>query len=316
MDKLKQIKVNKKIFILIIPIFIIFFTLFLLIIPRTRPQEIKDKLTKITFQSENLPTIETGHYALWGIDSESKRILIKRFTFNSGFFSLDGSKLLSLNVKDHLQYQKYEVSIEKVGDLNENQSECVLFSGDVVENKVNFTVPYFKDSNLTAKFTLGTPTDNTKETNETSGLWFTTSIDGVNTKNALSLIKFEKCFIWAAYLEYRGQYLRIGRFSDFDKSDDFKDFSFASTNTPSIPGEDFLRELPQGLNAPIKLPLKDNKVILSIEPKQTDFRLYIDHRPYLEIMNYIFGGEEEPLQVYNLNGLKLPEMTITLENIN
>ena len=274
------------------------------------------KFTKISFQGDSLPSIDTGHYALWGINNDESKILLKRFNYFLGsIISLDYSALDSLLLDEQHIYDNYEVSVEKLGDRDEVQSSCILMKGQNINNNVDFEISLYNISDLATSFILSTPTDGTESTNEKSGIWFSKKLDGQKTISSLSLPVLPDCWTWAAYVEYNSNILQIGNFQNTNNHDNFEDYSFAQETPLPIPGEDYLRNLPFALNPPINLASNGNKVFIAIEPNNFSMRLKLKYEPFWNVLEYEFNGGEEPKILITMNPISPPKLSIKIEAV-
>jgi len=293
--------------------FLAFLTLFITFIisffvyPSETVQE--NAFTSISFSSEYLPSIDTGHYALWGINENNEKILLKRFNFlNNKLVSLNLNPLDTILIEGKFIYNKYEITVEKVGDRDEIQSNCILYKGERVEDEVNFQIFPININELKASFILATPTDGTEMTNEKSGIWFTDKINGDETESSLSLNVLPECWKWSAYAVYRDNYLQIGSFNNPNQKDSLEDYSYFQQNPLEIPGEDFLSNLPDGIVPPINIAQNDNKVLLSIEP--TSYRLKLTYEPFWPVLEYNFSGQEQEGISVQMVPVNIPELKI------
>lgn len=251
--------------------------------------------TLYTFESTNLPKLETAHYDLWGIGEDGSRNLLKRFGISSEgeFFTLDLTSLESIRIEGEKIYEEYEISIEKNGDRDEFQSSCILLSGERVDSQIHLN-PYKTElSNISGEFILATPTDGTSNTNEKSGVWISQDLK----ENSLNLPELEPCFIWSAYLNYRGEMLRIGSFSNTNGSDTFSEYSLPQFAPPVI-GEDFLKNMPNGIEPPINIAGASNSLIISLDVAQIS--VFKDFRPFFAVLEYNFSGIEQERTGYSL----------------
>lgn len=270
----------------------------------------KDLVT-YNLSSNYLPEIELGHYALWGVDSENNKVLLKRFNFNGqSIVDIKGTRLSDFKLEKDMVFDKYEVSIEEIGDWEDEQSVCMIMNAESNTNSFYFT-DIFNLDNTSGTFVLGTPTDSTSETNEYSGIWFTNELDGSNTKGSLKLQPLNSCFNYSAYALHQNKYFRIGSITDANEPDNFKDYSIRlRQNNPQVPGEDFLRNLPY---TPYKLNSLGDRVVLAIEPRETLFRLYSEYTPYWPVLEYLFDESEEARTPIKLELAPQPELVLTIE---
>jgi len=247
--------------------------------------------------SENFPTIQLGHYALWGI-ADNTSFFLKRFnSIDKQLVGLDGQALEELEVPDGRSFEAFMVTIENEGDRNEVPNNFTLMKTAIKNNEANLlfdiTIP---DSENT--FILATPTDGNQTINEQSGIWF---VDSDLTKKGLNLqelantpFKYEARII---NIENNVN-LSLGRFSDPETSDDSQIFSQALEGF-KFPGEDLLRNLPEELEPPINLANGQYKVIISLEPNTDDTDI-TGSDIFLPILETEIPEDLEPYENYPL----------------
>jgi len=274
------------------------------------------EFTEISFSTQYLPTIDTGHYALWGINQKNEKIFLKRFNYiNNTLVNLNTTPLESIKLDGNFIFDSYEITVEKIGDLDEEQSKCILLSGKNVNNTIEFTPAPFSIKNLSGSFILASITDKTESTNEKSGIWFTNNFREETTTSTLNLSILPDCWIWAAYINYKNEYLRIGRFSNTNSADDFKDYSFATNVEIKVPGEDFLTNLPNSVSSPINLAQSGNKVIIAIEPASDSMRLKLKYEPFWPVLEYDFNGTEKERTDIKLVQVSQPQIQLIVRFI-
>jgi len=221
--------------------------------------------TVLTFESDNFPTLQFGHYALWNVSSSDQHQFLKRFnSVNNQLVSLDGSDLTSIEIDDDTEITQLAVTIEMEGDRDEIPNNFELMLGPVVESRANLKfdmeIPIQNNS-----FVLATPSDGNQTINELSGIWF---VDRDLERESLSLPELNNSmFIYQARVinTQINQTLMIGRFRDPKSPDDFQNHSL-TFQVFNFPGEDFLRNLPDGLEPPLNLSNGNYRVIISLEP--------------------------------------------------
>lgn len=218
----------------------------------------------ITLQSDNFPTIQMGHYAIWGRKEDSSVIFIKRFNaIDNRLRNLDGTELSELSAEGLEDLQSIFVTIENEGDRDANPNDFLFLDSTVEGNKVKLkfevSIPEGENS-----FLLASPTDGNSTINELSGLWFKKAdenLASLNLPNSPQLFKYEARIINSG----DKQTLNLGRFDNVKEEDNSRIFSSSSEGF-KFPGEDLLRNLPVPLEAPLNLANGDYQIIVSLEP--------------------------------------------------
>ena len=249
-------------------VFTILLALFILVTAKfyqRSTQQIQPSKTEINLTGNNFPTIQLGHYALWGVSEQNAFTLIKRFNFVDGsLVSLDGSVLESVEIDDATYIKSIAVTIELEGDRDEIPSELILMSQSVNDNKADLSFDV-EEPTEESTFLLATPTDGNNTINELSGLWFIS--EDLITKSLSLDEPVNPFFTYEARIinnEFDEE-INIGRFTDTNSSDDFQNHSLTNPGY-NTPGEDFLRNLPVNIEPPINLTNGEYQVIISIEP--------------------------------------------------
>ncbi len=219
----------------------------------------------LTLKSDSFPTLQLGHYALWNITPSGQYQFLKRFNSVEGqLVSLNKDNLTTLDIDTDTEITELTVTIEKEGDRDQVPNNFELMRGPFINSKAylefNVETPV-QDSN----FVLATPSDGNLTINELSGVWF---VDNKLENGSLSLSEINKPnFTYQAIITntQTDEVLMIGRFRNPKSSDDFQNYSLNS-KVFNYPGEDFLRNLPEGLEPPLNLSNGNYHVIISLEP--------------------------------------------------
>lgn len=230
-----------------------------------RTHEPTIETTRLTLESDNFPTLQLGHYALWSVLPEDQYTFLKRFnSVNNQLVSLDGSVLTTLDLPNTDTITRLAITIEREGDRDEKPNNFVFMHSTVEDDhaklEFNIEVPPTHNS-----FLLATPSDGNLTINELSGIWF---INEDLEQPSLNLPELENLpFIYQAGVinTQSNQYLTIGKFRDYAQPDDFQSHTL-NTEGFNLPGEDFLRNLPDGLEPPLNLTNGNYQVIISLEP--------------------------------------------------
>lgn len=224
----------------------------------------EEQVPSITIESENFPTIQLGHYTLWGKRDDGTILFIKRFnSINNRLVNLDETELKSLTLKDLDEIISTFVTIENEGDRDETPNELILMETEITNNEANmkFHIDFPSEGNF---FILATPTDGNSTINELSGIWFT---DETRTNPGLTFQTPPKYFKYETRIinNFENKTLKIGRFDNVLEEDNSKIYSLSSDGF-KFPGEDLLRNIPLPLEAPINLANGNYEVIVSLEP--------------------------------------------------
>jgi len=271
--------------IILSAVFLSFFILISAKFYQNRNTTTDKQVITLTIKSDSFPTLQLGHYALWNITPSGRYQFLKRFnSVEKQLVSLNKENLTTLDIDTNTEITEFVVTIEKEGDRDEVPNNFELIRGPFIKNKAylefNIETPVQSSS-----FVLATPSDGNLTINELSGIWF---VDNKLENGSLGLSEINKPnFTYQAMISntQTNEILMIGRFSDPKSSDDFQKYSLNS-KVFNYPGEDFLRNLPEGLEPPLNLSNGNYRVIISLEPF---------------ISGSDFTGEEVFLELFNNN---------------
>lgn len=272
--------------------------------------ETKDVQT-ISINSVNFPTIQLGHYALWGITKSDTTLFLKRFNaIDEQLKNLDGSDLLQLQIEPTVDLESLFVTIENEGDRDEIPNDFIFMESKLTDKKALLTfVLDISDSDNS--FILSSPTDGNSTINEQSGVWFK---DAKENKNSLTLPKLPSHFRYQArvFNSSNDKPLNVGSFTNTAEADDSRVYSL-SFDGYNYPGEDFLRNLPQPLEAPLNLANGEYSINISVEPFKDNTDPTGDD-VFLEILTADIASNYKPQESINLNLTYLPiEMNIEID---
>ncbi|MFQ5492722.1 MAG: hypothetical protein ACE5DX_01005 [Candidatus Dojkabacteria bacterium] len=229
------------------------------------------EITSLQFNGQNFPTLRLGHYALWAVDSTDKSHFLKRFNSVGGsLVSLNGEKLETWDVTLPQDITKFNITLEREGDRNEEPNEFLLFSADALYSDTSFSSTFENptfDPTVEPKgsFILATPTDGNSKINEASGVWL---IRKDRNTPSLSLPEIDSAqWVWQTRLvSNSGTTLLLGDFRKPDEADNSSKYSQTKASGFRAPGEDLLKNLPEGLTGPINLANGSQTLIVSLEP--------------------------------------------------
>lgn len=161
----------------------------------------------------------------------------------------------------------YALTIEPVPDNDPAPSKVHILAGDFNDkvSDLNTEHPLAIGTNfLDAKgsYLLGTPTDGSLETDETSGIWWEDLSTGTPLPS-LTLPTLLEGWEYEGWVVIDGKPLSTGKFLRVDEPDFATPFSGAFPGPP-FPGEDFLVNAPDGLSFP--LDLSGNITAITVEP--------------------------------------------------
>ncbi len=215
----------------------------------------------LSFKGFDLLALPDGlHYTLWLV-TENEYLYITQLTPDAqGNVSYEDKSIEDLVLQ---QADMLVVTIEQgSGTTREGP---ILIAGDWggMFDSLNMGHSIAFNDNFTTisgLYQLITPT--TAATDDSlSGIWFfdTTAIDTFT----LNLPDLNEDWTYEGWIEVEGQYLSMGKFRKKNEADD-SDIYSGPIPTFNFPGEDFVRNAPEGLTFP--LDLRTLRVIISLEP--------------------------------------------------
>lgn len=262
--------------------------------------EINDQQPPFRLNISNLHPLSFGSYELWVIQ-DNQSTSLGRFNADQNGEFIKELEQLDLTLKEGDQLL---VTIESNSSTNDQPSPSVLLSGKVgadLKAEVNLSLPIdFEQAE--GQYLLGTPT-NDPEAFETSGIWFVQvggQAPSLKLPNAPQGWKYEG---WIFQGLHR---LSSGRFSQVDEADDFDGYSGEKPG-PNYPGEDYLKDLPQDLLAPLNLVDGETQIIISLEPDQEGLDVSDDPnsnnnpQPYIIFFNALIAENAADHTLYPLN---------------
>lgn len=216
---------------------------------------------------DNLPFLPDGHYELWERREHGGENRL------SAFRVLEGGTLVSLSGEPLLETAIAEfppsgttllVTVEDGAEPVNQRSERVLLQGALSLTEANLTavVPPQEGSH---RALLAAPTG--KSQLATAGVWFVVQEGKKGVPQpGLELPALDSGWVYAGWVVTgAGTTLPTGKFSNPRVQDDFSGFS-GSAPSFGLPGEDFLKDSPEGVRFPLNLADGRSQVIISIEP--------------------------------------------------
>lgn len=204
-------------------------------------------------------------------------IIVNGNPVSTGTFSVNDAGTLSKTsfIVDAAQLAaatKFVLSIEPAVDPDPAPAPTKLLAGDFAGNTATVGIEPVISSgsfdNSSGVFFLRTPTDELPGSgnngNDQYGVWFGTP--GMPPTSGLNLPTLADGWKYEGWVVVDGVGpLTTGTFTEFTTADDSNGFSGAENNAgPPIPGEDFLRNAPNGFTFP--LDVRGRTVVISIEP--------------------------------------------------
>ena len=162
------------------------------------------------------------------------------------------------------------ITIEPAGDTDSIPSGTKYLVGSVANGFVNLSVSHSAALggdflSASGTYILATPTDGA-DTNETSGIWFIDLSSG-GPMPGLQLPPLPPSFEYEGWVIIDGTPVSTGKFRDVAAADSGNPFSGPEPGKP-FPGEDFLRNAPDGLTFPSDI--RGRTAAISIEPVTDD----------------------------------------------
>jgi hypothetical protein len=193
-------------------------------------------------------------------------------------------------------------------------SATFLMGGPVAGGVAQMTTDFWFGIDLDfsgaqGRYILATPTDD-DGTNELSGLWFLDPFQGPSAPG-LALPAVGDGWDYEGWVEVDGRTLSTGKFLRVDAADG--GFSFGGTIPgPDVPGEDFLRLAPTGLEFPTDL--SGGKVFVTIEPWQ-HWDVAPDEPFFIRLLEADIPADANPNTVYAMASLvdQLPRGSATVQ---
>lgn len=246
---------------------------------------------------ERLPPVVGGHYELWVERPEGGAERIAAFTALRGgaLFTLTGEPVQDFPVAElPPPGSQLLLTVEPGATSIEKRSERVLLRGALQGLDVTFE-PVLPNASGKHVAALVSPTDASAP--ETTGLWFVRPGGGKEkTSPGLQLSALSNGWAYGGFVTTSaGTILPIGNFTDPKKADTRATFSGSAKGLP-FPGEDFVRNPPDGVKFPLNLADGRTTVTVSLEP---DFAQDASE-PFLPLLQLRIPYQQKPNEIFTL----------------
>ena len=258
-------------------------------------------MSDLTLNLANLEALENGfEYEGW--------IMVNGTPQSTGTFTNpSASQTFSVPTADLEIATAFILSIES--DNDPAPSDTKILSGDFVGNANSATLSLENQVpgvlSIGGEFFLATPTDNIEDNNE-AGIWFMSApgVAGLTNLPALGT-----GWRYEGWVVVDGIALSTGRFSSASGNDESSFFSGNDNDPPPFPGEDFLATgVPiDGLTFP--LDLRNQMVVVSIEPQPDDSPNPFSLKPLTATTGTAVGSSNT--YTMTLNNASFPSGTVT-----
>lgn len=274
---------------------ILVITVLLFVTSCSKKDDDTGKTANLTLNIQGLQDLGSNYkYEGW-IISNGKAVTSGVFSVNQNGKMNKNSFTLDKQILDNAT--KFILTIEPYPDSDPAPSSTHILAGNFSNKSANLSIgapEAFGDNftTSTGKYVLATPSDGPNN-NEKSGVWFLGSLP---PSAGLNLPTLPQGWNYEGWVVINGKPISTGIFTDIAAADNFAAFS-ESMGTPPFPGEDFLKNAPNGVNFPTDL--SGAKVVISIEP-------YPDNSPSPFVLKPLLGdvpGNVENHKVYNMNNI-------------
>jgi hypothetical protein len=180
-------------------------------------------------------------------------------------FDVDGEPIDHFAI-DATAATAFVLTLEPAADDDPDPSAIHLLGGDVIDGTARLSVDH--PTALATDFAVAAGTVEVvvptapESPIDTAGIWFFK--DGAGS---LTLPVLPAGWVFEGWAVFDGIPVSTGRFTDPNTADDFSGFS-GDDSGPATPGEDFIRNAPDGLEFPRSAA--GATVVVSVEPAQDD----------------------------------------------
>ena len=184
-------------------------------------------------------------------------------TFTVGADGVQSKTKFSVKISDANDATTFVLSIEPENDSDPAPAATKILAGDFSGSSAELSIANIGDfSNAEGKYILATPT-NGMPTNENSGIWFLNLSTG-SPEVGLTLPTLPDGWKYEGWTVINGTPVTTGKFTDVATTDEAAPYS-DSLPGPPFPGEDFLKNAPDGLTFPTDIA--GGTAVISIEPE-------------------------------------------------
>lgn len=249
---------------------------------------------------EHLPVVPGGHYELWAEHPDGGKHRL------AAFQALSGGSLLTLEGEPAQTFPIDELppagsvlllTVERGSELAPGPSDRVLLRGALGTTEVTFQLAVSPHLNLEGKHVamLLAPTDPSAP--DTSGVWFAQPTE---TKGkpapGLALPVLSGGWAYGGFVTTAaGTVLPTGLFVDPSRPDDGTPFS-GTRKGLSLPGEDFVKHVPEGVTFPLNLADGRSTLTVSLLP---DFATEATE-PFLSLLGTRIAYQQKPNVAFSL----------------
>lgn len=208
----------------------------------------------LRLSATNLPQLTGARYEAWVVFGTQK--------VSAGKFDVTAKGAIRgrlASPRDPAQADVIAISIEPRADRDRGPSSTIILAG--APKGRTATLAFLLDiRKIGGTYLLATPSDD-DATNEAAGIWFSTTTG----KASLKLPAAPAGWAWEGWGVAQGTPLSTGRFTKATLADRSARFS-GPNPVPALPGEDFVKGLPDTLAAPLNLAAGNSLVVISLEP--------------------------------------------------
>jgi hypothetical protein len=213
---------------------------------------------ELTF--DGLPALTQGAYGAWLFDADGAP------TYAGGF--TDGADVvLDAPIESLDDFVDLEITVE-ANLVPEAPSAAVVLSGAIVDDGAELAFA-FDSEEFGGQATLWSPTDDDPD-NANAGVWFMVDDGAGGAIPTLELPTLPDGWKLEGWVTTQGVRLTAGRFALADEADSSCQFCGAGA-IPTVPGEDFVANLPASLTEAVDLADGETTVVVSLSPDVFDF---------------------------------------------
>jgi hypothetical protein len=212
---------------------------------------------------QKLAPLGGSHYEVWVVDGERKLSAGKFNVTSAGKLVTTAGRPASFaSPIDPARADAIASTIERSPDPSRMPTKVVVLAGKPGGDRAKLSFP-IQLRRISGSFILATPTDD-DSTNEAAGVWFLRVAGGM--KPSLVLPRLPAAgWVWEGWGVTQKTPLTSGRFRSAAGADLASPFSGPKAG-PAFPGEDFVRNLPAAVSAPVSLNDGSSMIVITLEP--------------------------------------------------